>query len=98
MQFFIILFAALSLTHQVFAQCDSTKIVFYNVENLFDIEDDSLNNDNEFLPFAKKLNEDKFNKKITRVVKVIAANNFPDIIGLSKLKTAVLKEIINHFN
>lgn len=99
MQFFIILFAALSLTHQVFAQCDSTKIVFYNVENLFDIEDDSLKNDNEFLPFAKKnWNEDKFNKKITRVVKVIAANNFPDIIGLSEIENAaVLKEIINHF-
>ncbi|MBL56733.1 MAG: endonuclease [Flavobacteriales bacterium] len=99
MQFFIILFAALSLTHQVFAQCDSIKIVFYNVENLFDIEDDSLKNDNEFLPFAKKnWNEDKFNKKITRVVKVIAANNFPDIIGLSEIENAtVLKEIINHF-
>ena len=43
----------------ILAQQDSINILFYNVENLFDSKDDSLKNDNEFLPSSKK-KMDKF--------------------------------------
>ena len=48
------------------------RFMFYNVENLFDIYDDSLKNDNEFLPYgAKHWNSSKFNNKIKGIYKVI---------------------------
>jgi predicted extracellular nuclease len=99
MRFFIFFFFVLFLNYSIVGQCDSTKVLFYNVENLFDLKDDSLKNDNEFLPSAKKKwNTSKFFKKVNRIVKVIAANNFPDIIGLCEVENdSVLHKITQHF-
>lgn len=98
MKFFLfsLLFVASMIS---FAKKDSVTIMFYNVENLFDTMDDSTKNDNEFLPQKKKRwNNDKWQEKTTRIAKVIAANNFPDIIGLAEIENdTVLQEITNHY-
>ena len=48
------LFIFVFFSCDIFAASDSISILFYNVENLFDTEDDTLKNDNEFLPTSKK--------------------------------------------
>ena len=87
MRLFILISLTFLSNYSLFSQCDSVKVMFYNAENLFDFKNDTLKNDNEFLPSSKKnWNRDKFVKKINRIIKVIAANNFPDIIGFSTPK------------
>ena len=83
----------------ILAQQDSINILFYNVENLFDTKDDSLKNDNEFLPSSKKKwTSSKWNIKTNNIVKIIAANNFPEIIGLCEVENSdVLKKITSHY-
>ncbi len=50
------------------------RIVFYNVENLFDIYDDSLKNDEEFTPAGiKNWNYKKFQQKLNNIYKTIIA-------------------------
>ena len=45
---------------------------FYNLENLFDIYDDPVKNDSEFLPEGKnKWTEAKYQKKLQNMAKVI---------------------------
>ena len=64
--------------------------MFYNVENLFDCKDDSLKNDAEYLPEAKKRWDNyKYQQKVKYLAKVIlAANgwNLPDVIGLCEVE------------
>lgn len=69
---------------------NTVRIVFYNVENLFDIYDDSLHNDEAFLPgnirgwtygrFLTKLNH------IYQVVAAIGGWRPPEIIGLAEIE------------
>lgn len=83
----------------IFSQNDSISLLFYNVENLFDTQDDSLKNDNEFLPNSKKKwTSTRWNEKTVNIAKVIAGNNFPQIIGLCEIENkAVLNKIKNHY-
>jgi len=83
-----------------FSQSDSGKdinalradyrILFYNVENLFDIKDDSLSNDAEFLPGGDKYwTWKKYQDKCFKIAKVIMAAGgweLPDIIGLCEIE------------
>ena len=66
------------------------RIVFYNVENFFDAEDDSLYNDAEFLPGSDKNWTDyKFHKKAINIFKAIAAvgeNKPPEIICFAEVE------------
>ncbi|MCD4745212.1 MAG: endonuclease/exonuclease/phosphatase family protein [Bacteroidales bacterium] len=78
---------------------NSIRIVFYNVENLFDIYDDSLKRDDEFTPTGiKAWNNKRFYKKINNIYKVlIAAGGWktPAIIGLCEIENRyVLKQLI----
>lgn len=73
-------------------------IMFYNVENLFDTEDDPKINDEEFTPTALiPWTPERFQVKISHLAKVIKAINapeFPDIIGLSEIENEfVLKKL-----
>ncbi len=88
----------ISIFISVSAQKDSVRVLFYNVENLFDTNDDTLKNDNEFLPTSKKnWNNFKLNDKINKIAKVIAAANFPDVIGLCEVENdSVLLKLVNH--
>ncbi len=66
------------------------RIMFYNVENLFDTEDDSLTTDEEFLPeggrfWTKHKYYDKLNK-IAAVIAAIGAWQPPEIIGLCEVE------------
>ncbi|RXQ97629.1 endonuclease [Ancylomarina salipaludis] len=75
------------------------RILFYNVENLFDTKDDSLKNDAEFLPQGQKYwTWNKYQDKCTKIAKVIIAAGgwqVPDIVGLCEIENKnVLKGII----
>ncbi len=80
---------------------DSYKIMFYNVENLFDTYNDSLTNDDEFLPEGDRFwNNHKYYAKINNIYKVITAVGKwspPAIIGLCEIENRkVLNDIINN--
>ncbi len=74
-------------------------VMFYNVENLFDCEDDSLKYDEEFTPESnKRWNHYRLRQKLNSISKVIlSANQWqpPDIIGLCEVENSnVLKQLI----
>jgi len=66
------------------------RILFYNVENLFDIKDDSLKNDAEFLPQgAKYWTWKKYQDKCSKIAKTIIAVGgweLPEIVGLCEIE------------
>ncbi|MBI9060930.1 MAG: endonuclease [Marinilabiliaceae bacterium] len=74
-------------------------IMFYNVENLFDCEDDSLTRDEEFMPDGDKhWTSYRMYQKVKGISKVILASNEwnpPSIIGMCEIENAaVLKKLI----
>ena len=77
----------------------SARIAFYNVENLFDVYDDSLTRDEEFTPEGPRhWNNNKFYKKINNTYKVIMAlseSGPPAIVGLCETENRfVLKKLV----
>ena len=75
------------------------RIVFYNVENLFDIYDDSLKNDKEFTPAGiKNWNYNKFQQKLNNIYKTLIAIgewNPPAIVGLCEIENRyVLNKLV----
>ncbi len=98
-----ILFLLLSL--QIFSQKQTSKsvykILFYNVENLFDTENDSLTNDDEFTPNGDRhWTSRKLEQKIDQLAKVIVAAGTwetPEIIGLCEVENLfVLEKLATH--
>ena len=80
---------------------DSYKIMFYNVENLFDTFDDSLINDEEFLPKGDRFwNNHKYYSKLNNIYKVIMAVgewNPPAIIGICEIENRkVINDLVNN--
>ncbi len=75
----------------------SVRIMFYNVENLFDIYDDTLIDDNEFLPKGtRRWNYSRYEKKINSICKTImAAGEWspPEIIALCEAEN---RKVIEH--
>lgn len=73
-------------------------IGFYNLENLFDIYDDPVKNDSEFLPEGKnKWTQAKYEKKLHNMAKVIrsmADNNkrWHTILGISEIENRLVIE------
>jgi hypothetical protein len=83
-----------------FAQIESQpfRIMFYNVENFFDISDDSLTDDNEFLPGGlMRWNSKRYFKKRNSLYKtIVAAGSWspPAIIALSEVENRhVLEDV-----
>ena len=74
------------------------RVAFYNVENLFDTEDDPYRLDEEFLPTSdKKWDNGRYEDKIAKLAKVIAAMNYPELLGLAEIENeAVLRKLIEH--
>lgn len=75
-------------------------VLSYNVENLFDTVDDPKVPDEEFLPSAKKKwNEERYQKKLNDLAKVISGVNpqeVPEIVGLMEVENrAVLEDLIS---
>lgn len=66
------------------------RIMFYNVENLFDTEDDPKTNDEEFTPNGVRAwNDSRLRTKLNNIYKVITAVgtwDYPIIVGLSEIE------------
>ena len=94
--------AALLILMSLSASAQKTQqnyvIGFYNLENLFDIYDDPVKNDNEFLPEGKnKWTQAKYEKKLHNMAKVIRAmadNNkrWHTILGISEIENRLVIE------
>jgi len=72
-------------------------IAFYNLENLFDTEDDPEIRDEEFLPKGKNnWTEEKYQEKLNNMAKVISTMTYgPDIIGVCEIENKkVLDDLI----
>lgn len=75
-------------------------VMFYNVENLFDTENDPLVADEEFLPKGeRRWSSFRFNTKLNNIAKVIAnTGNWepPAVIGLCEVENRyVLERLLN---
>ena len=73
--------------------------MFYNVENLFDTENNPDKNDEEFTPESEKAWDiDKYEKKLDDIASVIKAVNkseLPEIVGLCEVENRkVLEDLI----
>ena len=79
----------LCLAFPVRAQ-ESFRVLFWNVENLFDCKDDSRKNDNEFLPDAKRnWTPYRYWEKVRNLAKGIIASGdeyVPDLVGLCEVE------------
>jgi hypothetical protein len=75
---------------------NSVTIVFYNVDNLFDISNDLKTNNEEFTPGSpKQWNDEKYKKKISDLSKVISSVNekeLPCLIGLAEVENKTVLE------
>lgn len=72
-------------------------VVFYNVENLFDIKNDPHTNDEEFTPYGdKEWDEDRYETKLERIEDALSEFQKPPIlIGLVEIENRnVLKDLI----
>ncbi len=79
---------------------DSLQIVFYNVENLFDIKDNPITLDNEFLPKGERhWTKFKYDRKLNHLSQAIlffSSFKLPEIIGLCEVENrSVLTDLIN---
>jgi hypothetical protein len=79
------------------------RLMFYNVENLFDTFNDSLTDDDEFLPGGlRRWNSKRYYLKINSLYKTIAAAgewDAPDIIGFCEIENKkVLEDLIYYTN
>ena len=71
-------------------------ILFYNVENLFDIRNDSLTADDEFTPAGERhWTRKRFDNKINNISKVILSAGgwqMPDLIALAEIENRYVLE------
>ena len=86
----------LGLSHGQDSIDPTFSIIFYNVENLFDTEDDPLTMDEEFTPESeKKWNKEKYQKKLEDLSKVLISvypDELPEIIGLAEVENCKVLE------
>lgn len=74
-------------------------VAFYNVENLFDTEDDPLTNDDEFMPegsyhWTKENYETKL-ANLSKVISKLGDEDGPEILGVCEVENkAVLEDLI----
>lgn len=81
------------------ARTRTLRVCFYNLENFFDSVDDSLTNDNEFLPEGTyRWDTRRYYHKADQIAKVLVAAggwDYPDIVGLAEVENnGVLKTLL----
>ena len=76
------------------------RVMFYNVENLFDTKDDPDKNDEEFLPNGdRRWTNNRFFLKLNRVSQVIIAageGKYPAVVGLAEIENQNVLETLLH--
>jgi len=85
---------------------NSYTIAFYNIENLFDVENDPLTNDDDFLPTsAKRWKPERYKNKLLKLGSVISkigeenTETAPVIIGLAEVENKkVLSDLVQSKN
>jgi endonuclease/exonuclease/phosphatase family metal-dependent hydrolase len=90
-------------TENRMAATNKMVVMFYNVENLYDTEDDPMTSDEEFTPKGKlKWDEKKYKTKLEHIAQVIDSvgeDGFPDIIGFAEVENKkVLEDLIKKTN
>ncbi|MCQ2976109.1 MAG: endonuclease [Bacteroidales bacterium] len=95
-----IIFCGCSVVHKSLSYQREFVVMFYNLENMFDIYDSENNEDSDFTPTGmKNWTHSRYETKKKRIWQVIAsADNykFPDIIGVCEIENQnVLEDIIN---
>lgn len=101
MNYLLLTLSLLLLNGNLCAQGRSfASVMFYNVENLFDTENDPNVNDEEFLPDGlRRWNPFRFNKKIMQIAKVfVNTGNWdpPAFIGLCEIENRyVLEKLVS---
>ena len=81
-------------------------VAFYNVENLFDTENDSLTFDDDRTPEGKdNWTPERYRKKVAQISKVLSeigadvTSTSPDIIGICEVENQqVVEDLVNHPN
>jgi len=78
---------------------DGFRVVFYNTENFFDCNHDSLKSDQEFLPGGiRGWTPSRYFRKAGNIARMLAAvgeDKFPDIVGLAEVENdACLKTLV----
>lgn len=93
---FILSFAAFS------QQVDNFRVVFWNVENLFDTERDSLKQDEEFLPTSiRAWHMGRYKKKMADVSRVITAVGEwepPALVGLCEVENDRVLQYLTRYS
>lgn len=82
-----------------FAQEKYARVAFYNLENLFDFEDDTLINDEEYLPSSmRNWSYYRYNEKSNRMAKAILSIGgwqAPDVVGVCEVENRrVLEDLV----
>jgi endonuclease/exonuclease/phosphatase family metal-dependent hydrolase len=97
----ILVLATFAFSHLKAQQTPPSQAIigFYNLENLFDTEDDPIINDQEFLPEGgNKWTPERYQIKLNNMSKVIATFR-PDILGVSEIENRkVLEDLVLHPN
>jgi predicted extracellular nuclease len=97
---FLILLLA-SFLSQAQQNNPTDRVMFYNVENLFDTADDPATSDEEFLPEgSRRWSNTRFFQKINHISQVILAaseGDYPTVIGLCEIENQdVLESLLFH--
>ena len=103
MRFFVILVILLAAS-VANAQSRSTEgsiqVLFWNVENLFDTEDDSLTRDDEYVPYSMRgWNRERYEQKLFNIYKTLVAAGgwqMPELVALAEVENRrVLEDLLD---
>jgi hypothetical protein len=83
------------------ARMGQVRIMWYNVENLFHPEDDSISGDDEFTPEGvRHWTMERYRKKVTSLAKIIVAagrGEPPELVGMCEVENRrVLEDLVSH--
>ncbi len=98
LQFVLIGLFPFVLSAQELLPLEELNILFYNTENFFDVVDDTLTHDEEFLPEGSRFwSLKRFEKKRNDIAKVIIAScgyHVPAIVGLAEIENRYVLEAL----
>jgi len=98
---FVIILNSCKSPKSEFIGVENLKLVFYNVENLFDTIDDPNKKDESYLPSSRiAWNTERYLHKLDNLSKVLSSIDsldMPQIIGLSEVENRkVLEDLVSH--